>query len=198
MNCPYDLKEYALGESSREEAQAIRAHAAECAVCRDEIARLELTQAALLSLREEEMPRRIAFVSDKVFEPRWYERLWNSGPRLGFLGASMLAAAILVHGFAARPAVAPPPSATARIDTQAIEQQVERKVAERLDAAVAKAVSDSESRQQKRTVELLQAAEQRYDFDRRATLAAFSEQTRILQQQVSNIYIAANNMKAGE
>lgn len=197
MNCSYDLKEYVLGESPREQVRAIEAHASECAACREEIARLQLTQAALASLRDEEMPRRIAFVSDKVFEPRWYQRLWNSAPQLGFVAASMLAGAILVHAFAARPAPAPPATAM-MVDTQAIEQRVEREVTARLNAAVAKAVTDSEARQQKRTVQMLEAAEQRYDFDRRATLAAFSEQTRILQQQVSNIYVAANNMKAGE
>ena len=44
--------------------------------CREELARLRLTLDALSTLREEEMPRRIAFVSDKVFEPRW----WQSVP----------------------------------------------------------------------------------------------------------------------
>ncbi len=198
MNCPFDLKEYVLGESPRDEARRIEAHAAECPPCRDEIARLQLTQAALLSLREEEIPRRIGFVSDKVFEPRWYQRIWNSAPQLGFLAAAMLACAILVHAFVPRPV----PMVAATIDTRAVEQRVAREVEARLhdavEAAVTKAVADSESRQRKHTTELLQAAEQRYDFDRRATLATFSEQARILQQQVSNIYVANNNMKAGE
>ena len=90
----------------------------------------------------------------------------------------------------------------ATVDTRAVQQQVAREVEARLhdavQAAVTKAVADSEARQSRHTAELLQAAEQRYDFDRRATLAAFSEQARILQQQVSNIYVANNNMKAGE
>ncbi len=192
MTCSFDLKEYVLGESSRDDGDRIEAHASACGVCRDEIARLQITRGALLALLEEEPPRRIAFVSDKVFEPRWYHRLWDSGPRLGFLAAAMLACAILVHAFH-QPPVAPP-AITAAVDTGAIE----RGVAARLTEAVTKAVADSEARQRQHTAELLQAAEQRQELDRRATIAAFSEQTRLLQKQVANMYVTANNLKAGE
>jgi anti-sigma factor RsiW len=188
MTCSFDLKEYALGESSRDEARRIEAHAAECEACRDELARLQLTRSALMALGDEEPPRRIAFVSDKVFEPRWYRRLWNSAPQLGFLAAAMLACAILVHAFVARPVAAP--AITAVVDTQAIE----REVAGRLNDAVAKAVAQSESRQQKRTAELLAAAEQRYELDRRATMVAVTEQTRLLQKQMANMYVTAANL----
>ena len=195
MTCSFDLKEFALGESSLEEERRIQAHLADCSACRDEVARLQLTQTALLALRDEEPPRRIAFVSDKVFEPRWYQWLWNSAPQLGFLAAAMLACAILVHAFA-RPVVSPSPApiAATTVDPKAIEREVTARVSD----AVAKAVADSEVRQQKRTVELMQAAEQRYEMDRRATLAAFSEQARILQKQVANMYVTANNLRAGE
>ena len=198
MTCPFDLKEYALGESSREQARGIEAHLADCGACRDEVARLQLTRGALLALADEEPPRRIAFVSDKVFEPRWYHRLWNSAPQLGFIAAAMLACAILVHAFA-RPA---PPAPAAVADTIAVDQHIERDVAARVNAAletaVAKAVADSEARQQKRTAELLKAADERHELDRRATLAALSEQTRILQKQVANMYVFANNLRAAE
>src|SRR5919199_6016447 len=102
MTCSFDLKEYALGEASREDTVRIRAHIADCGACRDEIARLQLTRVSLLALGEEELPRRIAFVSDKVFEPRWYQRLWRSGAALSFIAAAMLAGAIVVHGFLMR------------------------------------------------------------------------------------------------
>jgi hypothetical protein len=194
MTCSFDLKEYALGESSRDEERSIHAHLAECGGCRDELARLQLTHSALLTLRDEEPPRRIAFVSDKVFEPRWYQRLWNSAPQLGFIAAAMLACAILVNAFTRPPVLTPAPVAIAAVDTKAIE----RDVTALLNDAVTKAVAQSEARQQKHTVELLHAAEQRYEMDRRATLAAFSEQARILQKQVANMYVSANNLRAGE
>ena len=198
MTCSFDLKEYALGESSRDEARRIEAHLMDCSACRDEVARLQLTRGALLALADEEPPRRIAFVSDKVFEPRWYHRLWTSAPQLGFIAAAMLACAILVHAFA-RPA-APAPSVIA--DTKTMDERIEREVATRVNAAigtaVATAVADSEGRQQKRTAELLKAADERHELDRRATLEALSEQTRILQKQVSNMYVSANNLRAAE
>jgi anti-sigma factor RsiW len=200
MSCSFDLKEYVLGEAPRAQAREIRAHLDACRDCRDEVARLELTQAALLALREEEVPRRIAFVSDKVFEPRWYQKLWHSAPQLGFVAAAMLAGAILVHAFA-RPAVAPPVSSAA-VDTRAINERIDREVNARLDAAVSaavtKAVADSEARQGKKTVELLQAADRKHELDRRATLEALSAQTKLFQVQMSNMYVAANNLRSSE
>ena len=93
MNCTsIDLKAYFLGEADAPMRRAAEEHLTSCAACQEEHERLRLTQAALFTVREEEMPRRIAFVSDKVFAPRWYQRLWRSGPRLGFAGAAMLAA----------------------------------------------------------------------------------------------------------
>ncbi len=197
MTCSFDIKEYVLGESSTEDARRLEAHLGECNACRDEVARLRLMQTALFAVSDEEPPRRIAFVSDKIFEPRWYRRVWNSAPQLGFLAAAMLACAIFVHAFAGSSVGPAPPLraiAVAVVDTQAID----RAVAARLNEAVTKAVADSEARQRQQTLELLKAADQRHDFDRRATLAAFSEQTRILQRQVANMYVTANNMKAGE
>jgi anti-sigma factor RsiW len=202
MNCSFDLKEYVLGDAPRDEARQIQVHLASCAECRDEVARLQLTQASLMALRDEELPRRIAFVSDKVFEPRWYQRLWNSAPQLGFIAASLLACAILVHAFA-RPVTGPasPEVTTAAVDTKAIEDRVQREVSARLETAVqnavVKAVADSEARQSKKTAELLQAADQRHELDRRATLEAVAE-TRLLQRQVANMYITAQNMRSGE
>jgi anti-sigma factor RsiW len=201
MTCPFDLKEYALGECPRDVASRLEAHLAQCGACREELARLQLTQASLMALRDEEIPRRIAFVSDKIFEPRWYQRIWNSGPQLGFVAASLLAVAILVHaftGFRPRP---PAPLGTAQ-NSPAIEEQVRREVSARLDAAVqsavAQAVAASEQRQQRKTAELLKAAEQRFELDRRATLEAVAEQTRILQKQVNNMYVVAQNMRTSE
>ena len=72
--------------ATRREAEA---HAAACSDCREELATLRLTLDALSTLREEEIPRRIAFVSDKVFEPRWWQA---SFLRPSFAGACVIAA----------------------------------------------------------------------------------------------------------
>ena len=99
MTCSsVDLKAYMLGELPEKEKGAVAAHVRECATCGEEMERLSLTHLALVSLRDEEVPRRIAFVSDKVFEPRWWQRIWQSGPAMAFASAALVACAILAHG----------------------------------------------------------------------------------------------------
>ncbi|HLH38230.1 MAG TPA: hypothetical protein VKX39_03705 [Bryobacteraceae bacterium] len=101
MSCSnYDWNAYALGEITGAARGEAEAHAASCAACREELAGTRLMLDALSTLREEEPPRRIAFVSDKVFEPRWWEIFRTPS----FAGALLIAMAILVHAFA-RPAV---------------------------------------------------------------------------------------------
>src|SRR5947209_5761289 len=103
MGCsPFDLKDYFFGELSVADRRSVDHHVASCVACRDELETLQLTQTALLSVRDEEPPRRIAFVSDKVFEPKWWQTLWT-GPKVGFASAAMLSFAILAHGFIAAP-----------------------------------------------------------------------------------------------
>ena len=116
MSCSnYDWNAYALDELDAAARRSAEVHAASCASCREELSGLRLTLDALSTLREEEPPRRIAFVSDKVFEPRWWEIFRTPS----FAGALLIAIAILVHGFA-RPAV----------DQRQIETVVARAVAD--------------------------------------------------------------------
>ena len=122
MNCNSpeskpDWKAYVLRELGQDAHRQAEAHLATCSICHEEVATLRLTLDTLSTLREEEMPRRIAFVSDKVFEPRWWQRVFNPT----FAAGALVAAAILIHGF---------------IGTS--QNQV--------DAAVAKAVSQVEAR----------------------------------------------------
>ena len=145
MSCEsYDWKAYALGElesSARAEAEV---HAAACPACREELAALRLTVDALSTLREEEIPRRIAFVSDQIFEPRWYQRFGRSLWNPNFAAACVIAGAILVHAFA-RPA-AP--------DQAAINAQI--------DAAVTKAVAVVEAQHSEQVDRLVQADDNRF------------------------------------
>jgi anti-sigma factor RsiW len=99
MSCAsFDWKAYALNALDAEERREADTHAATCAHCREELATLRLTLDALSTLREEEVPRRIAFVSDKVFEPRW----WQVFLRPSFAAALVIALAIVAHGFIVR------------------------------------------------------------------------------------------------
>ena len=108
MSCsPFDLKDYFFEELGGAERKQVEAHVTACRACREELSRLRLTGTTLLSLREEEIPRRIAFVSDPVFEPsalrRWLAGFWNTPARLGFGSAALLSAALVVFALV-RPA----------------------------------------------------------------------------------------------
>jgi anti-sigma factor RsiW len=189
MDCgSVDLKAFSLGEASTAEKRAVELHVKSCGACRDELARLELTFASLGALRDEEIPTRIAFVSDKVFEPNWWQRLWNSGPQLGFASAGMLAAALVFHAVYA---VQTPAAPVTRVETAAVaaapSSMTEDQIQKRIEDAVLKAVGESEVRQQKRTVELLQAAEKRHEVDRQGLLVAFEDQTTIIQKRMNQL-----------
>lgn len=83
MSCsPHDLRDYFFEELGRDERRQVEAHLEACTRCREELEQLRGTQHVLLRLKDEEIPRRIAFVSDKVFEPSWASRLWAMLPRL--------------------------------------------------------------------------------------------------------------------
>jgi hypothetical protein len=111
MSCsPFDLRDYFLQElAGPHQRLQVEAHVKTCAPCREELDRLRITEAALHCMADEEIPQRIAFVSDKIFEPspwrRWLAAFWNSGARLGFASAAMLSASLVL--FALKPAPAP-------------------------------------------------------------------------------------------
>jgi anti-sigma factor RsiW len=189
-NSKPDWKAYTLGEMDTNERREAEVHAAGCAACQEEVAGLRITLDAMAVLREEELPRRIAFVSDKVFEPTWRQRMVRSFRQPSFAAGGVIAVAILVHGFV-RPA-AVPVSPVPQIDVAAlearvaaqIEQRVAQQVQSEMNAAVAKAVADTEKRDDQRTATLLATTERRY-----ADAADF------LNKQVTHLY--ALNTGAG-
>ena len=169
MSCsPFDLRDYVFGELDSAQARSVEMHGRQCAACADELAQLRITETALFSLRDEEMPRRIAFVSDQVITPhiweaRWWQAWWNSAPRLGFASAALLSMAILAHALIQRP-VAPtaPAVVTAQVDQSLIDQRVA--------AAVAKAVANLDAQQQTRLASTVQQVEKRYSALRQEDL----------------------------
>ncbi|HEX4593021.1 MAG TPA: hypothetical protein VH157_02045 [Bryobacteraceae bacterium] len=196
MNCSSeDLKGYFLGEIASREKAAVEDHVRACHNCREELGRLKLTQTALMALEEEEVPQRISFVSDKVFEPRWYETIWRSGPAMGFASAVILAAAILVHGFATTAAV---PPATATVDTAQIEQRIEREVSARLDTMVQNAVSDAQTKQSAEFAKVLDASEKRFETQRQADLATVQQAAQYYEKKMSRWEVALNDTRAGQ
>jgi len=178
MSCsPFDLRDYFLQElADPEERRQVEAHVRVCQPCREELERLRLTEAALFTLRDEEIPQRIAFVSDKVFEPsplrRWLAAFWGSAARLGFASAAMLSVALIVFA-TVRPAPAPGPSAAA------IEQRVQ--------AAADTAARAIEARYAQKTDQLVKAIEERDQQDRRMMMASYERQSDYQQNKIASL-----------
>ncbi|MGH9558792.1 MAG: hypothetical protein ACRD30_06080 [Bryobacteraceae bacterium] len=178
----FDWKGYALGELGAGECREAEAHAEICLECRQELAAVRLTLDALSTLREEEVPRRIAFVSDKVFEPRWWRRVWSPS----FAAACVVAAAIVAHGFAMRPAAPAAPQA----DEARIEAAVAQRVSAALDSAVAKAVAESTRRQNQQMQQALAASESRDAEQRKADFATASANFEMVNKMLNTVYAA--------
>jgi anti-sigma factor RsiW len=190
MSCSLeDLKAYAVGELTAREKANVEDHARACQSCREELNRLNLTRSALASLEDEEMPRRIAFVSDRVFEPRWWQTMWHSGPAMGFASAALLAAAILAHGFA-RPVV----SAGSPVDAAQIERRVEAQVNAKLDAAVVKAVNEAQAKQSAEFAKVLNATETRFETQRQSDLATVQQAADYYRKQMAQFLVASNTL----
>jgi hypothetical protein len=152
MSCsPFDLRDYHFQELTNPQRLLVESHVKTCQPCREELAQLQLTESALFTLREEEIPQRIAFVSDPVFEPspfrRFFSDLWGSTARLGFASAAMLSTALMVFSLT-RPAPATVQVANG-VDVQAI-----------VEAAVAKKTQALASDLEKARQSLLFAAEE--------------------------------------
>lgn len=189
MSCPpFDLRDYFLKELAESDRRQVEQHLRGCPGCRDELDRLRLTEAALLTLRDEDIPQRIAFVSDKVFEPsparRWWTALWSSGARLGFASAAMLSAA-LVFSALTRPAPVPAPAPEQSASSR---QEIDGRIAE----AVKQAAAAIEARQEKRTAEIVAAMEKRNELDRKGMMLAMEDNLQYLQKRLNRYVIAAN------
>jgi anti-sigma factor RsiW len=161
MSCsPFDLRDYYLKELTDPQQRQVEAHVNDCAACRQKLDQLRLTQAALFSLRDEEIPQRIAFVSDPVFEPsrgrRWWAAFWGSPARLGFTGAAILSAALLFSSLTRT-------SAGAGLSAGDIDRRIQQ------------AVAASEARQTAKTTQLVHDLVQRVDNEHSLRLVAESE-----------------------
>ena len=172
MNCsPFDLRDFLLRELTAAEQRQVQDHVETCAGCRQELDRLRLTQTALSSLADEEIPQRIAFVSDPVFELSPWRRvlaaLWSSGSRLVFAGAAMLSIALIVS-----PMLRPTPAVPAPAPAQTIS---DAEIRQRIEAGVTRAVGDIEAQYRTRTEQLVKDIETRDREERRMLQASYEE-----------------------
>ncbi len=145
MKPPHDLRDYLFDELDEQQRAEVEHYLDASPEAREELERLKLTHAALVSVPDEEIPRRVAFVSDKVFEPsrakRIWREIWAGAPRLAF-GTAAVVLAVLVGLSAAQPtltvdtegwriafggdptAAAPPQAAAASLTPQQVRQIV--------------------------------------------------------------------------
>jgi anti-sigma factor RsiW len=199
MSCsPFDLRDYVFGELDAAQTRAVEAHGRACPACAEELSRLRHTETALFSLRDEEIPRRIAFVSDKVMEPRiwearWWHAWWNSAPRLGFASAAMLSTAILLHGYLSRPLAPAPAAAPTVVQAQVDQTRIDARVAD----AVGKAVAALEAQQQVRLARSVQQVEQRYAEMRQEDLMNLEASYNLTNQKMKARYASAMRQAAG-
>src|SRR3954454_265281 len=125
---------------------------------------------ALFSLRDEEIPQRIGFISDKIFEPsparRWLTAFWGSTARLGFASASVLSVAIAFSAWQRTSAPATGVAATVAPTTVAAQSPTltPEQIDQRIQEAVTKAVAVVEAREAEKNrvqlAELRQSADQ--------------------------------------
>lgn len=185
------LKDYFFGELAAPERRAVEEAIREDAGLREEYERLQVTETALFALREEEMPRRIAFVSDKVFEPKWYHAFWHSGPRLGFAGAAMLAGA-LVFNAVWQPAAQTGPAAPVASVSQA---EIDRRVTERVEAEMARllpaAIERLDTQHKVQMAAAVREVETRNARQRQEDLEVLQANFSLWQQKMSKMYMAA-------
>jgi anti-sigma factor RsiW len=173
MKCsPFDVNDYFLEELASAQSVQVKVHLQQCAACQEELERLQVTRSALFSLRDEEIPQRIAFLSDPVFEPspvrRWLGAFWGSTARLGFASAAMLSLSIFYFALT-RPAPAPVvavavPTMTATPPVSLSQADMQRQIQQ----ALAPVVAQMEARQADEIRLLTVNFERRYDEQRKS------------------------------
>ncbi len=110
-DAPHDLRDYLFDELTTAERSEFEDYLTTSVEGRAELEQMRLTHAALFHLPEEEIPQRIAFVSDPVLEPSSWQRFWRD-----FLGGAprfaMSMAAVMLVFFAGAWATEPSLSRT--------------------------------------------------------------------------------------
>jgi anti-sigma factor RsiW len=138
MTTHIDVKAYAVGELSESDKRSAAAHVASCSSCREELGGLQVTLGSLAMLRDEEMPRRITFVSDKQVEPRWWQNMFSPT----FASACVLAGAIVFHGLSNQ-------GPSEAVIQARVQQQVGQAVAEMEDRLM---VLDQQNKMKEQTI----------------------------------------------
>ena len=174
------VRDYAFDELAAAERRSVEQHLAQCSSCAAELDQIRLTTAALRVLPDREVPRRISFVSDRVFEPRsgFLSGFWNSAARLGFASACVLAVGLSFAAYHRQPEVRTIVQ-TADISKAALDEAVNRAVALAVDKAHAEDV--------RLTKAALDAVDGKYEQQQRNLMIAVSENLAVVKKH-QNLY----------
>jgi anti-sigma factor RsiW len=152
------LRDFAFDELAAPARAEVERHLAGCAPCAAELAQIQLTTAALHVLPEREIPQRIAFVSDKVFEPglvrRSFARFWRSSAQLVFASACLMVIAAFIS--TRRPGLIVDRPVMTRAQWAIVQAEINKATSEAVsrvheeDARVLKAALESANRKSER------------------------------------------------
>lgn len=190
-----DLKAYFFGELPDDERRRVAAHLETDPAARAELARLEATQSMLGFVQDEELPRRIAFVSDKVFEPTWWQRFWASGAQLGFASAALLALSVVGHGWLSRPTAVP---TVATVDAAVVRAVVAEEMGKRMQAVNTPVPQVSDAAATSKLIAVaLKEVERRAELDRAADRLTIEENFNLLRRLISRDQVASYQRPVG-
>jgi anti-sigma factor RsiW len=184
------LRDYAFDELDPDARRDMEQHLAACSDCALELDQLRLTSAVLRTLPDREIPQRIAFVSDRVFEPSAFRRFWNSGARLGFASACVLAAALVVSAWHFSGHYA---------ESRTVVQTVSV-APDQINAAVARAVAQVRADDAQVIQAAVQAAERKRAAEYRGQIVALEENFDVLRKTMNRDYarLEGNELGAGQ
>lgn len=195
MNCsPSELNDFFWKELAEADRREVERHVKSCRDCSMELDRLKTTRAALTTLPEEEIPRRIGFVSDRVFEPsrarRWWSAFWGSAAKLGFASATMLSAALVVFALHQPARVTLTKIVATRGDTAPAD------LSRQVHDAVVQAIAETQARDSKKTDALLAAAERRHEIEHKNLMLVVQEDLKLMQKRLNYMTVASNDLGA--
>ena len=185
-----ELHDYFFGEIDAAAQAALEQRLADSPALREDLRRLEMTTTALRSLPGEEPPQRIAFVSDKVFQPSWGARVrgWmaSAGP---VLASAALSGLVVFTVMDRRAPIAP------AIKTIEVVKAPSQNAGE-VRALIASAVSAAEARSVEKTRALLAEADRRHDLERKQLLLDVQDTVTYMQKKMNVMQVASADFGA--
>ena len=178
------LRDYAFDELSATERPEMERHVSACTDCAAELDQLRLTTAALRVLPDVEIPQRIAFVSDKVFEPSPIARFLRSA-WAGLASAGLMAAALIFT-------VLHQPAPQVRTIIQSASGT---DVSKQIDEAVSRAVQQVRTEDAELTKAALAEAETRHQREHRVLMVEMEQSLEYIQKRLGTITSLTSSME---